>query len=127
LRSGTIYQLSLNPRVYKGLRELLEDADDVGVLRIETDRIIYSGDSVNISIPYSAIRSVKKHNVGWRAFWISGKRIKIILKDIDEYSGIELVERQSITIIQANKISKHVFSLISDHQNNWANTTQYCI
>jgi len=109
-----VYQLSLKPRLYGGLRGTLEDADDVGILQIDKDRVSFVGDHINISIPFSTIESVEKQNVGWKGFWLIGKRIRINFKDANEYSQVEFLERQSTTLIEANRISKNVFTLIAE-------------
>ena len=109
-----VCQLSLKPRLYVGLRGALEDADDVGELHIDKDRVSFVGDHINISIPFSIIESVEKRNVGWKGFWLIGKRIRINFKDVSEYSQVEFLERQSTTLIEANKISKNMFTQIAE-------------
>jgi hypothetical protein len=92
----------------------LEDADDIGVLRVAEDDVSFVGDHVNISIPFSAIESIGKHNIGWRGFWLSGKRIRLTLRDATAYSQVEFCERQSTTLIAAYKISKKIFTLLAE-------------
>jgi len=111
-----VFQLSFKPRIQRGLRGTLEDADDIGIFIIDKDKVSFIGDYIKIDISFLEIESIEKHNVGWRGFWIVGKRVKIIFKDTSEYSQIDLLERQSATLIEANIISNDVFLKL---KNNW--------
>jgi hypothetical protein len=107
-------QISLKPRLHGGLWGVLEDADDVGVLRIDENQVSFTGDHINLCFAFSTIESVEKRNVGYRGFWLVGKRIRIYLKDTNEYRQIEFLERQSTTLIEAKRISINVFTLIAE-------------
>ena len=41
-----IVQLTLSPRIRSGIRAILDDADDLGYLRLASDALIFQGDSV---------------------------------------------------------------------------------
>ena len=56
--SQVAVQITFEPRVTRGFRSLLEDADDVGLLRFEQDCVAFQGDSSTVAIPYAAITSI---------------------------------------------------------------------
>lgn len=104
-----IFQLATIPRKCKGIRGFFEDADDVGILQLQDNGLSFTGDHTKVLLPYYKIKEIKRYNVGWRALWLGGKRIKIKLGDDCNYCGLEFSERQSSTIISSIKISDYVF------------------
>jgi len=116
--NGFIFQFAADPRLFKGLRGFLEDADDIGILSLQEEALSFKGDCINLCIPYSRIESVQKYNVGWRGIWICGKRIKIKLKNYKQYNSFEFLERHSYTVPKSNMISNEVASIISEKIKN---------
>lgn len=107
-----ICQMATHPRTYVGLRGFFEDADDVGILCIHPDRIEFRGDHINFTILPHSIMSVKLRNIGGRGLWFAGRRVRIMLDDHKEIREIDVVERQSYTVIQARKTALKIFKAI---------------
>jgi hypothetical protein len=103
-----VCQAAFSPRLHGGLRGFLEDADDVGLLRISKEAVSFTGDHVRISLPLEHIQKVSHCNSGWRSLWIGGRRIKLATDAFEGYKSIELIERQSNTIMAAYHISKEI-------------------
>lgn len=53
--------VTLRPRIRKGIRSVLETADDMGVLRFFGDSIEFRGSAVEFAIPYTNIRNLSVH------------------------------------------------------------------
>lgn len=62
-RDDDLFQISFDPRPFPGIRGLLEDADDTGVLKSEQDKLFFKGGHVTLAIPYSEIDSIQTRNV----------------------------------------------------------------
>ena len=75
---GYICQFTTRPSRYKGLRKL-ENADDLGVLYLEDDHLLFEGDHTTAVIPYSCTESVDLKNAGFaRSGWL-GYYLRIYL------------------------------------------------
>lgn len=57
---GFVFQLATDPRLFRGVRGFLEDADDIGVLSLQEKALSFKGDCTNLHIPYSRIESIQK-------------------------------------------------------------------
>lgn len=104
-----ICQVSFSPRLHGGFRGFMEDADDVGHLQISDVAIRFTGDHTEFVLPFDLIKVVSYSNVGWRGFWIAGGRINIMTNALDDYEEFEILERQSNTVITAQRISEDIF------------------
>ena len=103
-----LVQLTLTPRIRKGLRALLEDADDFGLLIFQEDRVVFNGDSVQISVPYANITSVHRQNVGLRGRFVYGSRVAIEVKGLPNATFLEFAERSSAFVAQSKRISREL-------------------
>jgi hypothetical protein len=107
-----VVQIALNPRVYGGLRGLLEDADDVGYLRFADDGLEFEGDSVNVRLPYHRIDRIEDCNVGVRGFWVVGRRVRVYTKSLPPYSRFEFLEREGLAIRRTRQVSESIIQAI---------------
>jgi hypothetical protein len=108
-----ICQISMTPKLCSGLRAVLEDADDIGYLTISGDSVEFKGDCVDFSIPKAEISGVRSCNIGWRGYWIAGKRIKLTISEHDKFKEIEISERHSWTIPDSRSIADEIHARIS--------------
>jgi hypothetical protein len=92
---GFMVQLTLAPRVRSGLRALLEDADDVGWLRLKESGLLFQGDSITLSVPYDQIRQLKTENLGWRGLFVYGSPSVFAVPGLPEATGFKFAERSS--------------------------------
>jgi hypothetical protein len=109
-----IFQISFDPRLYKGIRGALEDADDIGLLKLEQEQLLFKGDHVTLAIPYSAIESIQTRNIGWRSLWMGGKRLRITGK-IQHYNSVEFLERTSCTLSKSKKIANRIHHRLNEY------------
>ena len=95
-----------------GFRAFLEDADDVGILSIQTDTLVFRGDHSDFTIILSNNIDVKLCNIGWRGLWIAGHKIRITFPGHDEIKEVEIGERKSWTIGQSRRLAREIFEAI---------------
>lgn len=111
-----VCQISFYPRVYRGLRGWMEDADDVGRLCISEDAVSFSGDHVRFSLPFDCIKAV----YGFRGFWLAERRIMIVTDIFPGYRGIQLRERESNTVMSSNRISRQIIDKLMNRTRQGA-------
>ena len=109
-----VFQISLHPRLFSGLRAFLEDADDVGVLTLGADAVSFDGDHIALSIPYSQVQAVESRNVGWRGLWIFGNRIEVCARHGGSEKSFVFLERASCTLLGSRRITARIFRGLSD-------------
>ena len=101
-----IVQIRLHPRLQTGLRALIEDADDIGILSVEADGIRFTGDSLHISLPFTGISEIHPHNVGIRGRFLYGQTTKISTNALEGFTAMEFSERSSLVLPESRRISK---------------------
>jgi hypothetical protein len=92
---GFMVQLTLAPRVRSGLRALLEDADDVGWLRLTESGLLFQGDSIQLAVPYEEIRDLRTKNLGWRGLFVYGSPCTFAVRGLHEATCFKFAERSS--------------------------------
>jgi hypothetical protein len=112
-KGGYIIQLTIIPRLKSGFWTFLEDADDVGLLAITENQLVFNGDSVEFSFPYTQIKNIQKKNIGWRGAWICGNRIQIDFLDSTGKKSFEFTERSSLSVLASRQISAKLFNFLS--------------
>ncbi|HCE42233.1 MAG TPA: hypothetical protein DET40_01625 [Lentisphaeria bacterium] len=108
-----VCQISTTPKLCSGLRAVLEDADDIGYVTISADSVEFRGDSVDFSISGAEISNVGSCNVGWRGYWVAGRRIKLTINGHDRFKEIEISERHSWTIPGSRSLADQLHAQIS--------------
>jgi hypothetical protein len=115
--SGFVVQLTLWPRLRKGIRAVLEDADDIGYLTFGSNGLSFRGDSVNLSVPFSSIVEVRPQNIGLRGLFVYGRRIWIVVSGLPNVESIEVAERSSWLLPTSRRITKQLYSLVSKYDH----------
>ena len=110
-RTEYVCQIATQPRTCKGIQAFLEDADDVGIARIEDGVFKFHGDHSEISVNLYNV-SAELHNIGYRGVWYAGRRIKIVLPPQDKFKSIEILERQCWSAMQSRKLMLQIFEKI---------------
>lgn len=90
-----IVQLSLVPRLRSGMRALIEDADDIGLLRFTGSALVYQGDCIRFSIPFAQVRNVEKRSSGWRGLFLYGPGSTFTVAGLTNASAFQVAERSS--------------------------------
>ena len=99
-----VVQLILRPRRRSGFWAMMEDADDVGWLRLSEGHLVFEGDSVTLRIPFCEIRSVIQSNVGWRGMFLYGARVAVSVPLPGAGDGFEIADRSSMFLPQSRRI-----------------------
>ncbi len=110
---GFIVQLALTPRIRSGLRAVLEDADDIGYLRITDEGLVFEGDSVRLSVPFDCIEQVRLCNIGLRGLYICGQRVKAAVSGVPGVESIEFAERSSCLVPTSRTITAQLYQRLS--------------
>jgi hypothetical protein len=108
-----VCQISMTPKICCGLRAVLEDADDIGYLSISDNSVVFKGDTIDFSIPKAEISDIRSCSIGWRGYWIAGRRIKLAVSGHEKFKEIEISERHSCTIPGSRSLSDQICSRIS--------------
>ncbi len=111
---GFMVQLTLKPRIHSGLRALLEDADDVGWLRLTESGLLFQGDSIILSVPYNQIRQLKTENLGWRGLFIYGSPSTFAVPGLPEANGFKFAERCSWLLPSSRQNAARLYRCLAD-------------
>ncbi len=109
-----IVQLTLSPRLRSGLRAVLEDADDIGVLSFNDSELSFTGDSVKFTVPRSQISAVQPQNPGLRGFFFYGRRITLVVSGLPKIQALELAERSSWLLPTSRRITKELYQKLTN-------------
>jgi hypothetical protein len=90
-----IVQLTLAPRIRAGWRALLEDADDIGHLSLRGSSLVFEGDSVKLTVPFSQIKRLQRQNSGLRGAFVYGARLIVEVTGLPQVTGFQVAERSS--------------------------------
>ncbi|MGA2659080.1 MAG: hypothetical protein ABSH34_16380 [Verrucomicrobiota bacterium] len=110
---GFIVQLTLSPRIRAGLWAELEDADDIGWLRLTETELVFEGDSVKLSLPYSQIGRVRARNIGWRGLFVYGRRIAVEISGGSKVSALEFAERSSWVLPASRRTTQRLWERLA--------------
>jgi membrane protein implicated in regulation of membrane protease activity len=101
-------QITLSPRLSKGLRRLLDDSDDVGRLEFTTEGLTFHGGCITLTLPFRDIESSKKMRTKARNLWIAGGSTRLVTSAFDGINHIEFGERQSRSSWNSRRISAEI-------------------
>jgi len=110
---GFIVQLTLSPRIRAGLWAELEDADDIGCLRLTETELVFEGDSVKLSVPYSQIRRLRSRNIGLRGLFVYGRRMVVEISGASKVSALEFAERSSWVLPASRRTTRRLWEGLS--------------
>jgi hypothetical protein len=102
-------QLTCTPRLQSGLRALLDDADDVGLLGFEPAALVFWGDSVQLRLPLKSIQAVRRRNIGWRGLFVYGHRTEVVAPGLRNITRLEFSERSSWSLPGSRKASQQLY------------------
>lgn len=113
-----VVQMSLNPRVCGGIEQILDDADDIGLLFVGKDRLEFSGDWVQLQVPFAGIhRMILDIPSPYRLF-LGGRRIELIFHPGGEFKEVTIDSRSGKTILggiaSARRLAATVHRAIDD-------------
>ena len=101
-----VVQATFTPRIRSGLRSVLEDADDVGLLSFGDSGFVFKGDSVTLQVPFCCLRSVQKQSLGLRGLYLYGSRMTAQLDGLPGLRSVAFAERTSLIIPTSWRLTK---------------------
>ncbi|HSU57581.1 MAG TPA: hypothetical protein VLT36_26300, partial [Candidatus Dormibacteraeota bacterium] len=104
-----VVQITVYPRLRSGVRALVEDADDFGLLTCTDSELVFRGDSLQLNIPYEQISQLHPHNVGVRGRFLYGRRIEMAITGVPGAQVIEMAERSSWFLPGSKRIARELF------------------
>ena len=110
---GFIVQLTLSPRIRSGLWAEVEDADDIGWLRLRESELVFEGDSVKVWLPYSQIGRVQRRSIGLRGLFVYGRRVAVEVAGLPKVKALEFAERSSWVLPASRRTSRRLWEGLS--------------
>lgn len=107
-----VVQLTLAPRVRTGLRAALDDADDIGSLRVEPRRLVYVGDSMELELPFTHVRQAKLENIGWRGLFLYRAPVMLEVEGLPGIKEIRFVDRSAMVLPGSGRISRRLLEAV---------------
>lgn len=108
-----VVQLTMNPRIQSGLRAVMEDADDIGWLHLSGRELVFTGDSVNLTVPYGQISGARMQSIGWRGLFLCGQRSVLTLSGVPEVTTLSFAERSSWLLPASRATSRKLYQAVS--------------
>jgi len=109
-----VVQLTREPRIQTGIRAILEDADDIGVLSLTDAGLDFNGDSVDLSVPFKALRDLHQRNAGGRALFLYGPHTAFTVTGLPEAGLIRLAERSSWLLPTSHRNANLMFRRLQE-------------
>ena len=104
---GFVVQVTLTPRLRKGVRALIEDADDIGWLRLSDSELVFQGDSLSFSVPFDRISSVKPQSIGVRGLFLYPS-LRIVVSSLPNIQSLTIAERSAWLLPTARATTKKI-------------------
>jgi hypothetical protein len=117
-----VVQISLIPRVRSGFRALMEDADDIGSLKLGSSELLFEGDSIRFSIPYDQLRDLRLQTIGLRGLF-AYTSLAMSVSDLAGITDIRIAERGSCLLPTSRKTTRELLRVLSQsvlHARNLA-------
>ena len=101
-------QLTFHPRLRSGLRALIEDADDIGLLTVTDSALDFHGDSVDLALPREQIREIRAQSIGWRGLFVY-PRLRLKVAGLDEIAEISVADRSAWILPTARRRTRELY------------------
>jgi hypothetical protein len=106
-----IVQLTLSPRIRYDIRALIEDADDIGYLKVSGTGFSFHGDSVKLTVPFDQIKQVQRKYRGLRSLFVP--RVLVVVPGLPNVKSLEFSERSSRLLPGSIRTSKRLYDLLA--------------
>jgi len=108
-----IAQITFDPRVRSGLRALMEDADDIGWVTVTDSGVLFEGDSIAMSVPFTRIEAISTESIGWRGLFLYGPQTVIKVTGLPNAKAFKLAERSSWLLPAARRNAKRLHQCLA--------------
>ena len=75
--------------------------------------LVFEGDSVKVSLPYSQIGRVRSRNIGLRGLFVYGRRIAVEISGFPKVSALEFAERSSWVLPASRRTTQRLWERLS--------------
>jgi hypothetical protein len=110
---GFVVQVTLDPRLRKGVRAVIEDADDIGWLRLCESALVFQGDSLNFTVPFDQIRNVKPQSIGVRGLFLYPS-LKLVVSNLPNIHSLTLADRSAWLLPTARATTTRIRRQLAD-------------
>src|SRR5262249_13370957 len=69
--------------------------DDFGFLKVTETALVFEGDSIRLTVPYTRVQNLRQQNPGWRALFSYGSQTSLSVTDRPEEGTFVFAERSS--------------------------------
>ncbi len=107
-----LVQLTFNPRLRTGWRALFEDADDIGWVEFTDSALVFTGDSVNLKLPFESIRGLDRQTIGLRGLFLYGARSVLRVSGLPETKRLILAERSSRLLPISRRTARRLYAAL---------------
>lgn len=108
-----VVQVTLSPRVRSGFRAVMEDADDIGSLKLGGSELLFEGDSIRFSIPYAQLRDLQLQTIGLRGLFVYTS-LAVSISHLAGISDIRIAERQTCWLPTSRKTTRELLHRLSE-------------
>jgi hypothetical protein len=104
-----VVQLTRIPRQRTGLWSFLEDADDIGWLSFDESAVVFTGDAIQLEVPYELVEAPRQQTAGWRALFAYGSQTVFSIKGVPQAGTFLFAERGSFVLPTSRKIANRMY------------------
>lgn len=122
---SSVVQVTLNPRIRSGFRAVMEDADDIGSLKLGASELLFEGDAIRFSIPYGQIRELRLRSIGFRGLFVY-TCLAMNISDLAGITDIRIAERGTCLLPTSRKTTRELLNRLTEmvlHTRTSANTS----
>lgn len=112
-----VVQVTFHPRLRTGLRALLEDADDIGCLKLGTSELWFEGDSIRFSIAYRQLRELRLKTIGFRGLF-AYTCLEMKVSDLAGIAEIRVAERASCLLPTSRRSTRELHCRLVERIGN---------
>lgn len=103
-----VVQVTVIPRLRSGFRAVLEDADDIGNLRLGASELAFQGDSIHFSIPYAQLKDLRQQTIGLRGLFVY-PRLALSVSGLGETAELRIAERAAKLLPTSRSITRKLY------------------
>ncbi len=116
---GFMVQVSLTPRLCRDFGQVLDDADDIGLLFIRKDHLAFSGDWVTLQVPFSRIRQMILDLPSPFRLFLGGRRIELLLRPGGEFKEMTIDNRAGKTLVGDIQSARRLAAAVQRGLEDW--------
>lgn len=112
-------QVSLSPRLCRGIGQALDDADDIGVLFVRKDHLEFTGDSAQLRIPFSCIRRMILDLPSPFRLFLGGRRVELLFRPGGKFKEMMIDNRAGKTVFSDITLARRLAAAVQRGIEDW--------